>query len=141
VARAAAARVALAAVAAAALLAACGPTGDVIVSGRFSPEVPVSLQNLTVPDGRYVVSYALEVFVASRSGTVELLCGVEDTTGRLADLPGLVQTVTSGRWVSIDGSDTFELPDLTMGVRCYPDRDVSLQVVVRRVELSAEPAD
>lgn len=134
-----------AAAAAACLLAACvslsgcGQGTDDVIVGRFSPDEPVSLTNLTVADGRYLVTYALEVYIDAPLRKVDLTCGVVDTTGRIAQLPGLVRTVSSGQWLNLFAEDVFELPDLTMGIRCYPNDEVSLQVVVRRVELAASP--
>lgn len=123
------------------LLAACTTTNDTIVSGRFTVDEPVSLSNLTVADGLYEVSYSLEVFVSSQSGPVELTCTIADTTGRLTQLPGLERTVSVGSWQLVGATDAFELPDLTMGIRCFPDRDASLQVIVRDAQLDARRLD
>jgi len=123
------------------VLCGCAPasTHDRIIVGRFSPDSPVSFTNLTVTDGRYLVTYALDVFIDASLRKVDLVCGVVDTTGRIAQLPELVETVHSGEWLRLFGEDVYELPDLTMGVRCYPVDDVSLQVVVRDVQLVASP--
>ena len=123
------------------LLAGCSAGGDTVVSGTFGPDKPITLKNLTVQDGRYLVSYALDVFVTSPAGEITLTCSVVDTTGRLAELPGLAQTAASGGWQEISAKDVFELPDLTMGIRCYPDREVSMQVVVRDARLGATRID
>ena len=116
------------------------PTADTTVAGHFTPGHPVALTNLTLPDGRYRVSYSLSIYVADRGvpGTL-LTCGVVDVSGRLSDLPGLVTDVPTNQWVMVSATDVFERPDLTMGLRCYPDRDANLTVVVRDVVLTAEP--
>lgn len=123
------------------VVAGCTASSDTIVAGTFGPDEPVALSNLTVQDGRYLVSYELDLYIASQGGQVSLVCGVVDTTGRVAQLPGFVESVTSGVWHHLSASDTLELPDLTLGVRCYPDRQVTLQVVVRDVQLAATDAD
>lgn len=126
---------------AALLLVGCAASRDTVVSGKFGPDNPVSLQNLTVQDGRYVVAYSLEVLFTSSAGDAILTCGVVDLTGRIAELPGLSRDVTSAKWQSVSAQADLELPDLTMGVRCYPDREVTLQVVVRDVILTAIRSD
>lgn len=136
-----AACIAVACILVASALVGCTQTDDDIVGGRFSPDDPVSLTNLTVTDGRYLVAYSLDVFISSQTGRVELACSVIDTSGRLAELPGLVRTIETGSWQRVEAQDTFELPDLTLGVRCYPDRDATLTVVVRDVQLTAQNVD
>ena len=50
-------------------LTACSSAHDTVISGRFGPETPVALQNLTVVDGRYLVSFAMTVFVAGKTSS------------------------------------------------------------------------
>jgi hypothetical protein len=126
-------------------LTACAPisdaTGaDTTIAGRFTPERPVALTNLTLADGRYRVSYSLTIYAADRGvPRTRLSCSVIDVSGRLSDLPGLLTGVPTNQWVTVSATDVFELPDLTMGIRCYPDREADLTVVVRDVVLAAEP--
>jgi len=126
-------------------LTACAPISDATVAdttfaGRFTPERPVALTNLTLAEGRYRVSYSLTIYAADRGvPRTRLACSVVDVSGRLSDLPGLVTGVPTNKWVRVAATDVFELPDLTMGIRCYPDRDADLTLVVRDVVLAAEP--
>ena len=126
-------------------LTACAPISDATVAdttfaGRFTPERPVALTNLTLAEGRYRVSYSLTIYAADRGvPRTRLACSVVDVSGRLSDLPGLVTGVPTNKWVTVAATDVFELPDLTMGIRCYPDQDADLTVVVRDVVLAAEP--
>jgi hypothetical protein len=126
-------------------LTACAPTpdttpADATIAGRFTPEHPVALTNLTLADGRYQVSYSLSIYAADRGvPRTRLTCSVVDVSGRLSDLPGLVTGVPTNQWVTVSATDVFELPDLTMGIRCYPDREANLTVVVRDVVLGAQP--
>ncbi len=123
-------------------LTACAPAADRTVAGHFSPERPVSLTNLTLTDGRYRVSYSLTIYAADRGvPRTRLTCTIVDVSGRLSDLPGLVRAVPTNQWVTVTATDVFELPDLTMGIRCYPDREADLTVVVRDVVLAADPTD
>lgn len=121
------------------LLAACTPTGDTTITGRFGPQIPVSLANLTVIDGRYRVGYTMEIFVSAIGAPLRLTCDVVDVSGRLAAIPGLARTISANRWVRITEKRVVELPDATLGVRCFPETPSDLTVVVRDLQLTAEP--
>ena len=132
--------VAIAATGAAAAVFAPGTTADQVFAGTFSRDRPVGVTNLTVVDGRYVVAYSMRVYVVSASDSVSLTCSVVDTSGRIAQLPGLARDVPAGRWVFVEASDVFELPDVTLGVRCAPERETVLEVLVRDARLHATRA-
>ncbi|MFM9877695.1 MAG: hypothetical protein ACKVOG_07585 [Rhodoglobus sp.] len=121
------------------LLAGCTPTDTTTISGRFSPDRPVSLANLTVVDGRYRVSYTMAIFVMAQGAPVAVTCDVLDVSGRLAALSSLDRTITANHWVRLTEMTVVELPDATLGVRCFPDRTRDLTVVVRDLKLVAEP--
>lgn len=121
------------------LLSACAPTDTATISGRFSPTRPVSLANLTVVDGRYRVSYTMVIFVMAQGAPLTVTCDVLDVSGRLAAISGLDRTIPTNRWVRLTEMTVVELPDATLGVRCSPDRTRDLTVVVRDLELLAEP--
>ncbi|MDP3208354.1 MAG: hypothetical protein Q8M65_04320 [Rhodoglobus sp.] len=82
----------------------------------------------------------MSIFVDTQGAPVRVSCGITDVSGRLSNFPGLQQAVPSGRWTHVAATDVFELPDLTIGVRCYPSRDAWLIVIVRDLSLAAEPA-
>ena len=44
----------------------CAPSTDTLISGRFGPSNPVVLDNLTIADGSYIVSYSLSAFVSAK---------------------------------------------------------------------------
>lgn len=124
------------------LLSACAPTGDTTYAGRFSSVEPVALTNLTLSDGRYRISYSMRIYIADQSvPRVNVLCGVTDVSGRLSELPGLARLVPTNQWILVAATDAFELPDLTIGIRCSPDRPADLTVIVRQLMLTAEPVD
>lgn len=119
-------------------LTGCGASTDRFLSGWFGPERPVALVNRTIGDGEYRVAYALQVLVVPQGEPVVVTCTVVDTSGRIGFFDGLERTVESGRWVTIEAEGDFDLPDLTLGLRCAPDRSGLLDVIVRRVSLEVE---
>ena len=124
------------------LLSSCAPTGDTTFAGRFSSVEPVALTNLTLSDGRYRISYSMRIYIADQSvPRADVVCAVTDVSGRLSELPGLVRLVPTNQWILVAATDVFELPDLTIGIRCSPDRPADLTVSVRDLMLTAEPVD
>jgi hypothetical protein len=122
-------------------LTGCAPAASTVYSGRYSPDIPIVLLNRTIEDGRWQLGYSMTVFLVPRSGVTSIRCGVVDTSGRLSQLPGMIRVVEPGRWTTIAAEDAFDLPSLTLGVRCFPERSALVQVVVRDLSLSTEPLD
>jgi hypothetical protein len=121
------------------LLCGCTPTDTATIVGRFSADSPVSLANLTVEDGKYRVVYSMLIFVAASGAPTTVTCDVLDVSGRLADLSGLDRVVPTNRWVRLTEKSVVELPDATLGVRCFPPEATDLTVMVRDLELEAQP--
>lgn len=121
------------------VLTGCSASADRFISGWFGPDRPVALVNRSLSFGDYRISYEIELLVAPQGPPVEVTCGVVDTTGRIAFFETLDRTVESGRWVTIEAEGDFDLPDLTLGLRCAPDGTGLLDVIVRRVSLDVEP--
>ena len=117
----------------------CTAGADRFISGWFGPERPVALVNRSLSFGEYRIAYTIELLIAPQGPPVEVTCGVVDTTGRIAFFDSLDRTVESGRWVTIEAQGDFDLPDLTLGLRCAPDGTGLLDVIVRRVTLEVEP--
>jgi len=116
-------------------------TADQVFAGRFGPTSGIVVKNLTVADGRYLLDYSMDVYVAPNARSIGVVCTVEDTSGRIAALPGLVRPVASGRWVTISAQDVFELPDLTLGIRCFAEQDALLVIAVRNALLTARSSN
>ncbi len=129
--------VAVAATGAAAAVFAPGTTADQVFAGRFSAQNPVTIANLSVADGRYIVAYSMRVYVVAASDSASVTCDVVDTTGVFEDLPGLERTVPAGRWTFIAAQDAFALREMTLGLRCYPEQEAVLEVLVRDARLQA----
>jgi hypothetical protein len=124
-----------------ALLVGCAPATDTLISGRFGPDDPMVLENLTIADGDYTVSYSLDVFVSTKGIPGSVSCGLVDTSGRIAFFSGMTRVVESGHWVDLNASGTFDLPELTLGLRCFAERDSTIDLVVRNVSLEATALD
>ncbi|MEP6481461.1 MAG: hypothetical protein ABJA94_05570 [Rhodoglobus sp.] len=121
-------------------LAACAPTNhDLVYSGSFSLDDPIRLDNHTITSGRYLVSYSMDVLVASNE-PVPFACTVVDPSGTIEFFGGLGRPVAIGRWVHLEAEGSFDLPDLTLGLRCSPPTETAMTVVFRNVVLNARPA-
>src|SRR4051812_17420457 len=97
--------------------------GAQLFAGSYGPNRGIIVKNLTIGDGYYLVGYSMDVFVAPNPGSVGVDCGMEDISGRLDELPGLVRPVAAGSWVRITAQNVLELPDATLGIRCFAWRD------------------
>ncbi len=123
------------------VLSGCAPATDRLISGRFGPTNPVVLENLTIADGNYLVSYSLLAFVSTKGAPGSVSCSVVDTSGRIAFFAGMTRVAESGRWVELTAAGTFDLPELTLGLRCFAERDAAIDFVVRDVSLDVSAVD
>lgn len=121
-----------------ALISGCAPSGEQVFSGDYSPTEPVSILNRTIGDGRYLIGYSLWVFTAPQAAPVDVTCTIVDTSGRIAFFADLEQTVPSGTWTKIAAQGEFDLPELTLGLRCRPAMPATMSLIVRDVRLDVE---
>jgi len=110
-------------------------------SGRYSPNSPISLVNLSVADGLYRIAYSAQMYVdPPRDGLrLTLTCGIVDTSGRIEFFDELDRQVDAGGWVTVEASGNYELPELTLGLRCNPERATGLVALVRDARIEATP--
>jgi hypothetical protein len=116
---------------------AAGPV-QTVFTGRFAPDAPIRLNNQTITGGTYLVHYSMQVLFKPVQDGVTLTCTVLDTNGTISVLDGMSRTITSGGWTSIDVQNSFELPDITLGIRCAPGSSEIMTVAFRDVRLNAE---
>jgi len=103
----------------------------------LEPESAIAVANLTVRPGQYVVRYAFEARLDSAWQRVELRCGVVDGNGTLAFLFDDPKPVRAGQdWESYRAETTFSLPDITLGLRCFPSATGFSSASFRNVSLS-----
>jgi hypothetical protein len=110
---------------------------DRTVAGYFSSDDAITVQNLTIADGRYRVGYSMEVLYSPLGAGRVLRCTLEDTSGRIEFLGESVRDVPAGAWTPIAFNAVLDLPELTLGVRCSPSDDGLLSAVFRSVSLYA----
>ena len=118
-----------------------GSDGSALLVGRYQQHQQIALTNLTVPDGSYAVAYGAEVqFFARGSGAV-LQCGLVDASGRIGYLDDQVFPVPgTGVWTRIGDSAVYDVPEITLGIRCSPSEAGEFGIGYRRVTLTATPA-
>jgi hypothetical protein len=117
------------------------PDGSSLRVGYFQPGEQIALTNLTVADGTYRVRYGAEVqFFADRTDTV-LACGLIDASGRIGYIDDTTFAVPgTGAWTRVGEDAAYDLPAVTLGIRCSPSAAGSFGVGYRDASLMATPA-
>jgi len=132
---------AIALCAAAATVFAPTPTGERVFAGRYAPDSALTVRNLTVADGLYRVSYSLRIFLEPPldGHALAVTCSIVDTGGRIEFFDELDRDLAAGSWVTLEAAGYFELPELTLGLRCAPQRATELVVLVRDARIEVTP--
>jgi hypothetical protein len=110
---------------------------DRVVAGYYEPDDHITVQNLTIADGRYRVGYSMEVLFTPLGASEVLRCELLDTSGRIEFFDAGIREVEAGEWTPIAFSTVLELPEVTLGLRCSPDAEGLVSVVFRSVSLYA----
>jgi hypothetical protein len=134
---------AVAALGSGASLAAGGtpPADTALLVGRYQDGQQIALTNLTVPDGSYAVAYGAEVQFFARGSRAVLQCGLVDASGRIGYLDDAVFPVPgTGAWTRIGDTAVYDVPEITLGIRCSPSEAGSFAIGYRGVSLKAMPA-
>jgi len=114
---------------------------DALLVGLYRPGQQIALSNLTVRDGTYTVAYHAEVQFFARGSAAVLECGLVDASGRIGYLDDAVYPVAgTGVWTSIRASAVYDVPEITLGIRCRPSEAGSFGIGYRDVTLTATPA-
>ena len=117
------------------------PDGTALLVGRYLEDQQIALTNLTVPDGSYAVTYGAEVQFFARGSAAVLQCGLVDASGRIGYLDDTVFPVPgNGVWTRIGDSAVYDVPEITLGIRCSPSAAGSFAIGYRGVSLEATPA-
>jgi len=117
------------------------PDGAALLVGYYLPTQQIALSNLTVVEGTYLVEYRAEVQFFASNPTTVLQCGLVDASGRIGYLDDRVFPVpANGAWTRIGDSATYDVPEITLGIRCSATAPGSFGIGYRTVELTAEPA-
>ena len=121
-----------------------GPTPDddtALLVGFYRPAQQIALTNLTVRDGTYTVTYSADVQFFARGSGATLECGLVDASGRIGYLDDTVFPVPgTGAWTRIVDSAVYDVPEITLGIRCSPSAAGEFGIGYRDVRLTAVPA-
>ncbi|MBC7589933.1 MAG: hypothetical protein H7226_02665 [Salinibacterium sp.] len=106
-------------------------------SGFYTSDSDIRVTNLTINGGHIEVGYSVDVLVVPNGVATGIRCGMVDTSGRLDFFEASRTRAEVGRWSALAFDARFELPELTLGLRCSPDRSGPLTVIFRDAELHA----
>jgi len=116
------------------------PDGSALLVGFYRPTQQIALSNLTVVEGTYLVEYGAEVQFFADEKTTVLYCGLVDASGRIGYLDDTVFPVPAdGAWTPIGDSATYDVPEITLGIRCSPTAPGAFGIGYRGVSLTATP--
>ena len=121
-------------------LAPSATSDDTVFAGAYTSDTDLRVTNLTIAGGHVRLGYSFDVlFEADRPAT--LRCGLVDTSGRLDFFEGSRQNAPSGAWTHLVFESSYDLPELTLGIRCSPSVDGVMSIAFRDAEITVEPLD
>lgn len=96
------------------------------------------MSNLTILGGRVHVSYAFDVLFdpAHELKPSTLRCGLVDTSGRLDFFEGSRTMAPAGTWTHLEFASNYDLPELTLGIRCSPSKNGPASIAFRNIQLA-----
>ena len=121
-------------------LTGCAPTTATFGAGYYETTDSVVIRNLTIDDGSYVVGYTLEMRVVSPVLDAGLSCQLDEVSGRLAafqETPSMV--MANGEWQKLEYFGRFDVPNITVSIRCRPLVVGQYSITARNVDLYATP--
>ena len=108
-------------------------------AGFYTSDSDIRVTNLTINGGHIEVGYSVEVLVIPGGSATGIRCGMVDTSGRLDFFEASRTSAAAGRWTTLSFDANYNLPELTLGMRCSPNRSGQLTVIFRNAELHATP--
>lgn len=106
-------------------------------SGVMSPIGGIAVANLSVRPGTYLVQYAFDARFESPFRPGVLYCGIVDNNAGGRFLGSDPAPIRAGSdWVRHSYAANFSLPDLTLGVRCFPAEVALARASFRNITLS-----
>ncbi|MCU1412256.1 MAG: hypothetical protein JWR04_2963 [Rhodoglobus sp.] len=146
-------RVLLAAAAAVALLGlgllvglwfAPGHSTGRLFAGAYTSDTDLRVSNLTIGGGHVKVRYAFDVLFEPKgpdADTGVLRCGLVDTSGRLDFFESSRRNALTGEWTHVEYEANYDLPELTLGIRCSPSIDGVMSIAFRNIILTVTQLD
>lgn len=121
-------------------LSGCAPSGSTFTTGYYSVDDEIVIQNLTIDEGSYTVGYAFEMRVVSPVENGEFACQLDEVSGRLASFQETPSTVLAdASWSKLEYFGAFDVPNITVSIRCHPLVAGQYAITVRGVSLYAAP--
>ncbi|WP_309616881.1 hypothetical protein [Salinibacterium sp.] len=108
-------------------------------AGFYTSDSDIRVTNLTINGGHIEVGYSVDVLVIPGGSATGIRCGMVDTSGRLDFFEASRTSAEAGNWTTLRFSANYDLPELTLGMRCSPNRSGQLTVIFRDAELHATP--
>jgi len=110
-----------------------------LISGFHSAGEKFDLGGRTVDRGRYVIGYSLEVKMISAMQYATMDCMIVDLSGALTSIDQPLQVASAnGIWTRLSFTDTYELPEVTLSIRCTPNMTGDLSASFRNVSITAQ---
>ena len=102
--------------------AAAGPApADRYFASYLAPTDLLDVADTTVDGGTYKVSYAIDVHFTERTSSATLVCGLKDPNHIILRFsPDSVRSINASAGVQhIEFSSVYELPPISLGIRCH----------------------
>lgn len=110
-----------------------------LISGFHQAGEKFDLGGRTVDRGRYVIGYSLEVKMISAMPYTTMDCMLVDLSGALTSIDQPEQVASAnGIWTRLSFTDTYELPESTLSIRCTPNMTGDLSASFRNVSITAQ---
>ena len=108
-------------------------------NGYYAAGESINLNYSTIPDGRYWLGYSMDVVADSPAPDATLFCSFVDPNGRIDYLmSALVVTAANGKPQSLENRSAFELPSLTIALRCTPSVEGELSAQFTNIKVDIE---
>jgi hypothetical protein len=121
-------------------LGACTPVPSTFAAGYYGIDESVVIRNLTIDEGSYAVGYSVDLRLVSPVPGAAMACQLDEVSGRLAtfqDEPVIVRA--DDAWTTLTYSESFDVPNITVSLRCRPLVAGQYAITARNVALTATP--
>ncbi|MCU1404091.1 MAG: hypothetical protein JWQ43_394 [Glaciihabitans sp.] len=108
-------------------------------NGYFEAEQAIGLEYTSLAEGRYRLGYSMDVRFGAQDSRTMLICSFVDSNGIIGYLSGEVQRVPAdGQQYHLEYERVFPLPEITVGLRCSPNRSGQLSAQFADIRVSVE---
>ena len=121
-----------------------GTSTGKVFAGTYTSDTDLRVTNLTIGGGHLKVRYAFDVLFEPKgpdADTGVLRCGLVDTSGRLDFFESSRRNALTGSWTHVEYEANYDLPELTLGIRCSPSIDGVMSIAFRNIILTVTQLD